>query len=231
MRKRYRYSGRRTRRGMLVLLLLLSAAFLVSCVAGSNVLWVRGFLGFDVTDYGAEPSVRSHPVEGEISDRLCDLVEILTVGGITLEPFEGTSQAVSRYRDAILNDMLRDHYALYNGNRTLLDQAGQAYPGTVLSTLIPQTDFENAVFRDFGGTAINHKSGELFAYLSRVDAYTAPLQAMEPRGTVRVYSIEETLHTYRMTFTLSDGDQTSDLYTAVFVKRDSGNCYFYSLHH
>ncbi len=232
MYQAYRGAGRRRprlRRGTLLVLLLLTAVFLVSCVAGSNPLWIKGLFGIDVANYDAEPTEALLPTDGETAASLCDTVEILLSGSTQLKTFRNTSQAVKYYRDAILNDMLRDHYVLYTGNTQLLSEASRCYPQVSLSTLIPKSDFENRVFRYFGGTNVSHRDGEVFSYLSRVEAYTAPLQAWEAQVEIAVLSLEETAHTYRMSFTLSDGSAVSAPYTAHFIKRDDGSAFLNSL--
>ena len=211
-----------------MLLLLLISVFLVSCVAGSNPLWVRGLFGMDFANYREEEILTVHPTDGEIADGLCELVDILTLGDLSLEPFSSTSQAVKLYRDAILNDMLRDNYVVYGGYGASLSN-GTAASGPVLSTVIPREDFENAVYRYFGGTTVRHGDGEIFRYLRREGGYTAPVQARDPNAQVLVKSIEETEHTYRMSFRLSCGEAVSDLYFAIFVKREDSSCYFYLL--
>ena len=227
-RRRARYRRHRTNRGVFALMLLLTAVFLVSCVAGSNPLWIRGMFGVDAANYAAEPIERSHATDAPMSAELCDMVEILISDGVTLAPFRSTSQAVREYRDCILNDMLRDHYALYTGDADALARLNGAYPNHALLTLIPEADFENTVYRYFGGSNVSHKSGAVFEYLGRADAYTAPVQAWEAQAEIVVLQLEETSHTYRLTFTLTDGGEHAD-YFAVFVKRDDGSCYFYSL--
>ncbi len=227
-RRRMRHRRRRANRGVFALMLLLTAVFLVSCVAGSHPLWIRGMFGVDAANYTAEPIERSHATDSQVSAELCNMVEILISDGITLMPFRSTTQAIKQYRDCILNDMLRDHYALYTGNMDALEKLNGTYPNHALLTLIPETDFENAVYRYFGGSNVSHKSGEVFEYLSRADAYTAPVQAWEAQAEIAVTRLEETAHTYRMTFALTDGGAHAE-YFAVFVKRDDGSCYFYSL--
>ena len=230
MQLKRRYRGRRrTHRGWMLLILLLTAVFLVSCVAGSNPLWVRGMFGIDVAQYGGEQVTQTLATDSEVAQMLCDMVGILTFGSTKLTPFESTAQAVRHYRDAILNDMLRDNYALYTGNSQLLAGVTAAYPKTVITTLIPRADFENTVFRYFGGTSVRHRDGEVFTYLSRVQAYTAPIQAWQSRVLVMPELVAETSHTYRMRFRLAIDGEISDLYTAVFVKREDQSCYFYSL--
>lgn len=229
MRYRHRRRSRRTNKGTLVLLLLLTAVFLVSCVAGSSPLWIRGVLGVDVANYTTEPAERTLSCNGETADRLGDMVQALANGGTELKPFRNTSQAVKHYRDAILTDLLRQNYALYVGNSAEIQKAQQAYPATFFSVIVPQADFENAIFRYFGGTGVHHGNGSVFSYLSRADAYTAPLMTWQDEVALRVLSLEESANTYRMTFVLSDDLGEAHTYSAVFVKRDDGGCYFYSL--
>ncbi len=226
---RYRRQKRRTNKGTLVLLLLLTAVFLVSCVAGSSPLWIRGVLGVDAANYTTEPAERTLSCEGETAARLGVMVQALANGEVELKPFRNTSQAVKHYRDAILTDLLRQNYSLYVGNSAEIRRTQQAYPNTFFSVVVPQADFENAVFRYFGGTGVHHGNGTVFSYLSRADAYTAPLQEWQREVTLNVLSLEESANTYRMTFVLSDDTGRAHAYSAVFVKRDDGNCYFYSL--
>ncbi|MBQ9131577.1 MAG: hypothetical protein IJX62_03800 [Clostridia bacterium] len=229
LKHRYRRRRRRARTGTLALLLLLTAAFLVSCVAGSNSLWIKGVLGLDAHAYAAEPTVTVMDSTGDTVAELTDMVEILAAGSIRLQGFRNTSQLLRHYRDAILNDMLRDHYSLYTGNGQALSAAEQGNPYFSLSTAIPAKDFENTVNRYFGGSATSHKDGDVFQYISRAQVYTAPVQTWECSVDVLVDRVEETLHTYRLYFRLTDGEELSGLYTGVFVKREDGSCYFRSL--
>ena len=219
---------RRTRRGTLALLLILISVFLASCVAGSNPLWVRGLFGFDFANYRGEATQDVLPTDGSVAERLSEMVDVLTLNGTSLAPFSSTSQAVRLYRDAILNDMLRDDYAHYAGNSSQLLSRSDAYLPTI-SIVIPEEDFESAVYRYFGGTAVSHRDGEVFRYMREIGGYTAPVQARDPAARVSVASLEETAHTYRMTFRLICGEEQSVLYRAVFVKREDSTCYFYSL--
>ena len=228
---RYRYRRRKHRagRGMLALALVLSAVFLISCIAGSNPQWVRNVFGLDPAHYDREAVIGNARTDGSRAAELCEMVEILTQSGVKLESFDTPRDAVELYRDAILNDLLRDHYQLYNGNSAVLSAVPAAYPGTVISMLIPAEDFDRAASRYFGASSVRHKDGGVFEYLDRVDGYTAPVQAWEPGSEVLVESLAETENTWRMAFRLRDGERTSELYRAVFVKREDGSCYFYSL--
>ena len=229
MRYRYHRRKRHTHRGTLALLLVLTAVFLVSCVAGSNPLWVRSMFGLDVANYHAEPTQKALSTSGETATSLCDMVEILTLSSIELKEFRTSSQAVKHYRDEILSDMLRDNYTLYNGNSQMLSCIDTAYPNTVITTFIPEADFENAVFRSFGGTgSVKHADGKMFDYLKAAGGYTSPIQIRDPEVEIRVTSLEETHHTYRMAFELHSRNETASYFT-VFVKRGDGSCYFYAL--
>ena len=224
------HSKQYTRRlGLTILLLVLSSVLLVSCMAGPNALWIRGLLGLDVNDYFAEAPLRQLQPDGTTAALLSNTVTIVISDSIRLTPFSGTGEAVRIYRDAILNDMLRDDYSRYTGNRQAIDNVSRAYPYLSAATLISKDDFENVVFRYFGGTSVSHKSGEAFSYLSRADYYTSPLQARECVAEVDILELYETEHTYRMQFVLTANGETSDVYTAVFVKRSDGSCYWKAL--
>ena len=219
-----------TRRlGLAILLLALCTVILVSCMAGPNALWIRGLFGLDVNDYFTEAPLRQLQSDGATAAHLSNIVTIIVGDNIYLSPFSGTSEAVSRYRDAILNDMLRDDYSRYTGNRQAIDAVASTHPYLSTATLISKSDFENVVFRYFGGTSVKHKSGDAFSYLSRAGYYTSSLQARECVAEVSILELYETEHTYRMQFTLTANGETSDVYCAVFVKRDDGSCYWKAL--
>ena len=227
-RRRTHRRRRHTNRGVFALLLLLTAVFLVSCVAGSNPLWIRGIFGVDAANYEVEPIENTLAIDSDVSVTLCDMVEILVSNGVELKPFRSVTRAIKLYRDCILNDLLRDHYTDYTGNAEALGALDAVYPNHSYLVLIPERDFEAAAYRYFGGGSVQHRNGEVFEYLGRADAYTSPVRAWNASAAVSIVRLEETLHTYRMTFSLVDGTDSAD-YLAVFVKRDDGSCYFYAL--
>lgn len=230
MRINRRKRKRRIRVGTLLILLTLTVVLLVSCVAGSNVLWVRGLLGFDVTDYAGEPVVAELPSDGETARSLEPLILILAAERTDLVPFEGSAEAVSLYRDEILFSMLRENYSLYTGNAEAIERVRKSDPTVGAITLIPESDFENLVYRVFGGNSVSRQNGEWFTCLKSAGYYTTPICPGRARVTVQPIRLEETLHTYRLTFTLTDGETVSPVtYRAVFVKRDGNDCYFRSL--
>jgi hypothetical protein len=198
-------------------------------MAGPNALWIRGVFGLDVNDYFSESAIRQLQPDGTTATVLSNMVGIIVSDSIHLTPFSGTAEAVRIYRDAILNDMLRDDYSRYTGNRQAIDNVSRAYPYLSTSTLIAKEEFENVVFRYFGGTSVSHKSGDAFSYLSRAGYYTSPMQARECVAEVNILELYETEHTYRMQFILTANGESSDVYTAVFLKRNDGSCYWKAL--
>ena len=224
---------RRRRRGLksgtLALLILLTCTFLVSCVAGTNALWIRGLFGLDVGAYLAEPAEHTLSTEADTAKLLCDMVDILLAGSISIPSFRNTSQLLEHYRDALLNDMLRENYTLYTGNEKILQGVQKAEPYLSISTAIPAEDLSNMVNRYFGNEVSNHRSGSAYAYLPRAGVYTTALHPWEATVDIVVVRIEETAHTYRMYFQLTDGLELSEEYLACFVKREDGSVYFRSL--
>ena len=217
------------RLGLTILLLVLSSVLLVSCMAGPNALWIRGLFGLDVNDYFSEAPLRQLQPDGATASLLSNMVGIIVSDSIRLTPFSGTGEAVRIYRDAILNDMLRDDYSRYTGNRQAIEDVSRTNPYLSTATLIAKEDFENVVFRYFGGTSVSHKSGDAFSYLSRAGYYTSPLQARECVAEVTILELYETEHTFRMQFILTANGENSDVYTAVFIKRGDGSCYWKAL--
>lgn len=230
----YRYRHKRRRRmrtGSLLLLLLCTALFLVSCVTGSNALWVKGILGLDLKDYRAEEAVTTYAVDGELAKELSRTVQILTSDRLALKPFSKASQAAALYRDQILGFMLAENYSRYVGNAEAIEQVGQRYPNMSLATLISNEDLENTLLRYFGARSVRHGDGECFVYLSRSGYYTTSVKSLERSVEVIAEGLEETYHTYRFRFHLSNGEAESESYVATFVKREDGSCYLRALDH
>ena len=133
------------------------------------------------------------------------------------------------YRDAILNDLLRDNYALYTGNSHSLSAAGEPYPHTVLTTLIPEKDMENAVSRYFGGSGVRHSSSTVYTYLDRSGAYTTVMQPWQSRVEIEVTRAEECESGYRIYVMLTDAEGSTASYCAIFQKRADGSAYLRAL--
>lgn len=217
---RYRRNAWKQKRfGIVLLLLVLCATFFVSCIAGAGNFMNAGTLEKNASVYLNEPMQAELAQDDARTLKMIEILEILPMGSVKLPSFENASELVSFYRDAILNDLLRDNYSLYTGNVTALEQTGGAYPHAVLTTAIPTSDFEKAVNRCFGFSNVRHKSGEVYSYLNRSDVYTTVLQPWESDVELIFDRGEESEHAYRLYFTLVDDSGETASYCAVFAKR------------
>ena len=227
----YYYRSRRRRRngGKLAILLLFSALFLVSCVAGSNALWLKGFFGMDLADYRAERVEATHAVDGTLSESLCSTVDLLAVGNSSLSPVKKSGDFIKNYRDEILNHLLREGYSRYTGDMDAIREAERAYPNMTVSVLIPKEDLETVAARHFGLQSVSHADGELFTYLDKIGYYTFSMKNWEQEVRVVPESLEETYHTYRLQFCLERDGDLSESYVAIFVKRSDGSAYLRAL--
>ncbi|MBE6588813.1 MAG: hypothetical protein E7643_01420 [Ruminococcaceae bacterium] len=218
------YYGRRRqwRLGTLVVIILLITVFLVSCMAGSNVLWVKGLFGWDSADLAAEETIRTLDAKGTLAERLSATVMRVTGESIHLYAFATEGEAATLYRSAVLNTMLLEGYSKYTGNGTLIKQAAQSYPRTSFVTLIPKEALEEQLHALFGGSGTGHGDAGAFEYLDRVGMYTTAAQARETSVKLHVTSLEETENAYRLRFRLSLRGETSDVYSAHFQKKDGG---------
>lgn len=212
------------RMGKQVLTAVLCLAMMTSC---STVTELVDKLGFDTYDYMSEEVHTTYDTDSDVAATLADMIQILVP---TLSPFDNMNEAISAYRDTVLTYMLESEYARYSGNMTLIAQATEAYPEYQISEIIPAADFEATMYRYFGGSVkISHKDSSRFRYLSKVQAYIALSSPISDDSQVRITSIGETDKTWRVTFTVVQGQVESDLYFVLIIKRDDGTLYFKSL--
>ncbi len=225
----YRRRRYRMRKSTLFLLLFVLAALLVSCTAGNNSAWVRQTLGTDTAMYRAEQIVATLDCSDHVAEELCETLEWFLSGSIHLKEFKNGRQGLRLYRDEILNNLMRQNYSAYVGNPTMSAAVGRFYPHITASVLIPQTDFEHAVSHCLGLSSVSNSNGTNFSYLSRAACYIPPLQARSLTVRTSVLSLEETEHTYRLSFSLEDTEGQSASYSAMFIKRADDTPYLKSL--
>lgn len=212
------------RMGKQVLTAVLCLAMMTSC---STVTELVDKLGFDTYDYMSEEVHTTYDTDSDVATTLAGMIQILVP---TLSPFDNMNEAISAYRDTVLTYMLESEYARYSGNMTLIAKATEAYPEYQISEIIPAADFEATMYRYFGGSVkISHKDGSRFRYLSKVQAYIALSSPISDDSQVRITSIGETDKTWRVTFTVVQGQVESDPYFVLIIKRDDGTLYFKSL--
>ncbi len=216
------------RRAASALIAIIAAISLAACSGGEGSAYYKLMtaLGFDMNNYESEPMTRFVPSDDEVCGEIERIIGMLTVDSARVTPFETPREASSGNRDAILNYMLNFGYAAYNGNSELLAEAAEAYPQYNITTLIPEGDFESTVYRYFGGDAsVIHEDSVRYKYLPRVRAYTTTGQPLTVTVEIELSSCIETEHTYRVSFTLTDGSGGSASYSAMMMKREDGTMY------
>ena len=196
--------------------MLLSLVMLCSCSSGVK--------------YEEEVVVRQLSATSDTATELCGMIQMLTVNSPLLPEFDNITKAMELCRDSVLYYMLTENYGKYTGDIEKLDAAVEEYPRMQITNLIPAREFEETVYASFGGTRkITNENGRLFVYLDRVAAYTSVTMLDTEPVDVTVAELVETEHTYRMRITCSADDITSPEYTVIFLKRDNGTVYFYSV--
>ena len=211
---------------------IISAVFvcisLTACSGGEGSLYymLMTALGFDMNDYESEETIRVVKEDDAEYEEIVRIIGMLVIDNSHITPFTSPREASSGNRDAILNYMLAENYAAYNGNSALLLSASEEYPQYNITTLIPQRDFESTVYRNFGGDAsVTHESGVRYTYLPRVSAYTTTGQPITVSVTITVDTCVETENTFRVTFTLTDSGEKSASYSAMMMKREDETIY------
>ncbi|MBR4071264.1 MAG: hypothetical protein IKK26_01755 [Clostridia bacterium] len=210
---------------IIVVLLLIASVLSLSSCSVTNEFLAR--LGFDTHDYEGEAVVETYDNESEQTEKIREMVRTLSINSPHIPTFDGSKDAVSKCRDSLLNYMLNTQYSKYTGNLDLLDKAIEQYPYLKVATVIPAEDFEDEAYRYFGGKQkVQNQSGNLFTYLDKVSAYTTVTTPVESKINIECISLEETLNTFRFKFRCSLGEETSDDYFALIIKRADGSCYF-----
>lgn len=184
------------------------------------------YVGIDSHDYAGEQVISTLDLKDETVKDLTETINILTLDSIQLTEFSDSKKVMKLYTDEILSFLLVQRYAKYNSNPALLSQIEKEYPSLYATTVIPADDYDAILQKHFGtGHNITHEDGKLFRYLPKVDMYVTQAQPMENSVTVNIITCEETENTYRMKFTLSANESTSEDYVAVFIKRESSDAY------
>ncbi len=199
-----------------MLLALSITAFLFGC--GEEKM--TGLLGSG-EDYSGEPSIGDIESASVIS-AMTGAVTALTVNSIDLPTFSNPGEIIASCRDSILNYMLSTDYARFSNSTKLLSEISSEYPDRTVTAAIGTKDYENTLYKLLGYSGnVRHGETKRFTYLSRVKAYTPIAPATASNVVLDIQSAFETEHTYQMTFFALLDDETSPLYSAVFVKKNS----------
>ena len=223
--------GSRTVKFRRILALILLLGTLTSC-------GLLDRLGFDTYDYMSESVIKTHDASGETAVLLEDLLMILVTDSPVLPTFQNMAEAITNYRDAVLEHLLAGDYAKYSGNAKLIERAMEQYPEYQITQVIPELEFESTMYRCFGGDVmISHEDGNKFRYLAGAAVYIPMLAIADSGYTADVTSLAETEKTYRVRFRVkSEPDETgnaveSEEYFALVIKREDGTLYIKKLLH
>ena len=202
------------------MLKILATAFIcVICLTSCTSL-------FNTSDYSLEDITGSVPSDNEIFAELQDMLGMLTVNSADIPEFDSMKEAMSLFRDSLLNYMSGKNYSKYAGNSALIEKVSEEYPELDIIEVIPTSEFESEMYRAFGGNVkITHEDGKLFTYLDRADVYIPVTGPVDGGVDIILNEVNETENTYRLSFTCSTGEVSVD-YFAVVVKREDGTCYF-----
>ncbi len=223
--------GSRTVKLCRILALILLAGMLTSCSLLDR-------LGFDTYDYMSESVTKTHDASGETAVMLEELLMVLVTDSPVLPTFENMADAITFYRDAVLEHLLASDYAKYSGNAKLIERAMKEYPEYQITQVIPELEFESMMYRCFGGDVmISHEDGNKFRYLPDAAVYIPMLAVTDSGYTADVTSLSETEKTYRVRFKVTtepdeNGNVTaSEEYFALVIKREDGTLYIKKLLH
>lgn len=208
--------GRPWRVSLVVFVIFLACVFLVSCMAGSGVLFAGGIF-LDVSALPEERELRELSLDGAVAARLCETVAGAVSGMRMLPTFSDASRGADQMREGLLFGMLSDAYATYVGNLSYVTRAEEAYPNTHFLVLIPADELEARATRTFG-TSIPHGDAGAFVYLARVGMYTTAAPHLASRAQITPEKLVETENTYRLTFSLC-----GERYVATFGKSEEGS--------
>ncbi len=221
--------GSRTVKLRRIFALLLLTGMLTSC-------GLLDRLGFDTYDYMSESVTKTHDASGETAVMLEELLMVLVTDSPVLPTFESMADAITFYRDAVLEHLLAGDYAKYSGNAKLIERAMKEYPEYQITQVIPELEFESMMYRCFGGDVmISHEDGNKFRYLPDAAVYIPMLAVTDSGYTADVTSLAETEKTYRVRFkVISEPDENgnttaSEEYFALVIKREDGTLYIKKL--
>ncbi len=215
---------------------ILSALLLAGCLGTLTSCGLLDKLGFDTYDYMSETVTQTHDADSETAAMLEDLLMVLVSDSPHLPTFDNMADAITEYRDAVLEYLLASDYAKYSGNTTLIERATKEYPEYQITQVIPELEFEATMYRCFGGDVmISHRDGDKFRYLPDVGVYIPMLATTDSGYYADITTLAETARTYRVRFKVkSEPDENGNVtesgeYFALVIKREDGTLYIKKL--
>ncbi len=169
-------------------------------------------------------------VEGIVTDEeiLQTLVSVCECIGYTDEIvcFEEWDDVSESYSKILLDYLSSKYYEKYSANNELFASLAEHYPTLSVNTVIPEADYENSVYRCFGGyRRVEHVTLPEYSYLPKINAYLAIGEKYSERVECTAVFCEETKDTYRFRARYENRGE----YLIVLVKRDEGEPYIISV--
>lgn len=211
----------------ITLLTLVLCCTLSACTGG-----ISGILGIDNADYSAEAVMGTLDNSGEIAQQLSSVCSVLTFGTGEIICFDDFSEVSEQYSDTVLDYLAGTHFEKYSADDKMFSALAENYPELSVNTLIPSYDFENTVYRFFGGDIhLKNKNTSRFSYLDKINAYILTGKLTSSYTSVEIVNLEETENTYRATVRFSEnGISYPDDYFIIFRKRAENEIpYIYSV--
>ncbi|MBQ3869955.1 MAG: hypothetical protein II777_05345 [Clostridia bacterium] len=210
-----------------IICLLCIAAVLTLSSCGELAKSINSILGVDDHDYAAEEAIGKPDLQGDAVKALSETAKALAYGAEII-PFSSFADVSDAYIDVVLNYLSSAYYSKYSSDRALLERFSEEYPELSLSLLIPAGDYENTVYRFFGGNKkAAVKSTAMYSYLGKIDAFMLVGQTPVSDVSVRALSAEETENTYRLSVSFSRDGRNSDVYEIIFRKRGEDEAYIW----
>ena len=218
---------KKTKKITKLILPLLLCITLCSCSGG-----ISAILGIDNTDYGAEAVIASLDNTGTVAQQLSSVCSILTFGTGDIICFDNFKSVADEYSDTVLDYLAGTHFEKYSADDKMFSALAENYPELSVNTLIPSYDFENTVYRFFGGDVhLKNKNTSRFSYLDKINAYILTGKLTSAYTSVEIVNLEETENTYKAIVRFSGNNfEYSDDYFIIFRKRAENEIpYIYSV--
>ena len=207
--------------------LLLITMLLSGCAVTDAVCSI---LGIDAKDYSEEEKIADIEPDSETAATLLGIADILTCAGKNILTFDKMKDDIDGCYEATLNYLGSRYYGKYCADSAMFDKLAAEYPEYEVNTLIPEADFENAVYRFFGGKhKVSHRSVGFYVYLDKIDAYLYMAKTKSAVIRSELLSAYETENTYHADIRFYTDDETPTVCHIIWMKRDDADPYLYKV--
>ncbi len=170
-------------------------------------------------------SVKGAVEDEDILSAVCSVCECLGYSE-SIPCFDDWADVSEEYSLIILDYLATRYYTKYSADSKLFAALAEHYPTLSVSTMIPASDLENAVYRSFGGyERVTHKTLPEYSYLTKINAYLSVGNRDIQHSALSVLSCDETEDTYRLRASF----ENKGIYDIILVKRKDGDPYIISV--